>query len=174
MASECYSTHFSFFVSLNNKLLLRDWKYWTMTDCGKRKKCLDEIRRLDWIALIDGYWLVNNDWLADINWPDHLNCSSYSVSRKTSWEDLANKTSNFTHSTTSAVPYGRQRVKMCHTFCEQVMSTTGYLLALKRFRWVPISTTTLFFVSLKFNFFLTVVHSYARHKGPNTSFSIAL
>ena len=153
MASKCYSTNSVFFVSLNNKLLPSDWKYWTMTDYGKRKKCLDEIRRLDWIALIDGYWLVNNDWLVDINWPDHLTCSSYSVSGKTPWEDLANKTSNFTHSTTSAVPYGRQRVKMCHIFCEQVMSTTGYLLALKPFRWVPISTITLFFVSLKFNFF---------------------
>ena len=73
------------------------------------------------IALIDGYWLVNNDWLADINWPDHLTCSSYSVKRKTPTEAQSNKSSNFTHSATSAAPYWRQWVKMCHIFCEQVM-----------------------------------------------------
>ena len=108
------------------------------------------------VALIDGYQLVNNDWLADINWPDHLTCSSYSVKRETPWEALDNKSSNFTRSTTSAASYGRQWVKICHIFCEQVMinlatlSATGYLLALKRLRWDLISTNTLFFVSLKF------------------------
>ena len=73
------------------------------------------------IALIDVYWLVNNDLLADIIWPDHLTCSSHSVTRETPWEALPNKSSNFTHSTTSAAPYGRQWVNMCHIFCEQVM-----------------------------------------------------
>ena len=110
-----------------------------MMDYRKRKKCPDEIRCFDWIALIDGYWLVNNNWVADINWPDHLTCLSYSVRRKTPWEDLVNKGSNFTYSTASAAPYGRQWVKMCHVFCEQVMITLVTFLC----AWVFISFKTL-------------------------------
>ena len=103
---------------------------------GNEKNCPDQIRRFDWIALINGYWLDNNDWLADINWPDHLTCSSYSVRRKTPWEDLANKGSNFTHSITS--PYGRQWVKMCHIFWEQVMINLAAFIC----DWVRISFKT--------------------------------
>ena len=92
------------------------------------------------IALIDGYSLVNNNWLADINWPDHLSCSSYSVKRKTPWEVLSNKSSN---SKTSAAPYGRQWVKMCHIFCEQVMINLAtficdwVLISFKTFEMIP-------------------------------------
>ena len=94
------------------------------------------------IALINRYWLVNNDWLADINWADHLTCSSYSVKRKTPWEALSNKSSNFTHSTTSAAPYGRQWVKMYHIFREQVMIMLATLICewvLMRFKMFEMS-----------------------------------
>ena len=90
------------------------------------------------IALIDEYWLANNDWLADIKWPDHFTCSSYSVKRKTPWEALSNKSSNFTHSTTSAGLYWRQWVKMCHIFCEQVMINLATFIC----DWVLISFKT--------------------------------
>ena len=102
-ASECYSTNFSFFVSLNNKLLLRNWRYRTIKDCGDRQKC-DEIQHIHWMALIDGYWMVNNDWLSDIKWLNHLTCSSYSIRRKTPGNQ-ANKSLGFTHSTTYATSY---------------------------------------------------------------------
>ena len=106
-----------------------------MTDYRKRPKCPDEIRHL---ALIDRYSLVNNDWLLDINWPDHLASSSYSVKRKTPSEALSNKSSNFAHSATSAAPYGRQWVKMCHIFCEQVMINLATFIC----DWVLISFKT--------------------------------
>ena len=90
------------------------------------------------IALIDEYWLADNDWLADIKWPDHFTCSSYSVKRKTPWETLSNNSSNFTHPTTSAAPYRRQWVKMCHIFCEQVMINLATFIC----DWVLISFKT--------------------------------
>ena len=124
------------------------------------------------IALIDGYWLVNNDWLADINWPDHLTCSSYSVKRKTPTEAQSNKSSNFTHSATSAAPYWRQWVKMCHIFCEQVMINLAtficdwVLISFKTFEMSPYfnNSLVLCFFKVSIFFFLTVVHPYARHK----------
>ena len=94
------------------------------------------------IGLIDGYWLVNNDWLADINWPDHLTCSSYSVKSETPREALSNRSSNFTHSTTSAAPYRRQSVKMCHIFREQVIIKLATLICewvLMRFKTFEMS-----------------------------------
>ena len=118
------------------------WKYWTMMDYGKIKKCPDEIRCLDWLTLIDRYWLVINDWLANIDWPDHLTCSSYSVRRETPWEDLVNKGSKFTHSTIFAALYRRQWVKMYHIFDQQVMIALvtfyapGCLLALCECEWI--------------------------------------
>ena len=123
------------------------------------------------VALIDGYWLVNNVWLTDINWPDHLTCSSYSVKRKTSWEALSNKSSNFTLSITSAAPYGRQWVKTYHIFCEQVMINLAtficdwVLISFKTFEMSPCFNNHLVICFFKvYNFFLTVVLPYARHK----------
>ena len=103
--SGCYSTNLRLLVFWITNTSHVSWKYWAMMDYGKIKKWPDEIRCLDWLTLIDRYLLVINDWLADIDWPDHLTCSSYSVRMETPWEDLVNKDSKFTHSTTSAALY---------------------------------------------------------------------
>ena len=126
------------------------WNFELWRIMGKEKKCTNEIRRFDCIVLIARYWLVYNNWLAVINWPDHLTCSSYSVRRKTPWEYLVNKGSNFTHSTTCVAPYGRQWVKMCHIFCEQVIITlvtficAWVLISFKTFMWTVIGDECLF------------------------------
>ena len=131
------------------------WKYWAMLDYGE---------------IADS--LISTDLII-------LTCSSYSVRRKTPWEDLVNKSSNLMHSTISAAPYRRQWVKMCYIFDEWIVIilftfyAPGCLLALKVYvngywRSVFISTTTWFFVTLNFRIFcLTVVHPYAKQKSPS-------
>ena len=98
---------------------------------------------------------------------------------------MFNKGSNFRHSTIPAAPYGRQWVKMCHIFGDQVIFyAPGCLLPLKYlcewlyWRWVLISTTTSFFVTLKFRFFFgwLSIHICKTQKSfkRNPSFSIDL
>ena len=145
----------------------------------QNKKCLDEIRSLDWIALTGRYWLVIKDWLSDIDWPDHLTCESYFLKKKTPREDQVNKGSNFTHSAIYAAPYRRQWVKTCHIFGEQVMITlvmflrTLMLISFNTFMGMVMKMSTYFNNQLilcyfkVLNCFLTVVHPYARQKSPS-------
>ena len=127
--------------------------WWIM---GKEKKCPDEIRCFDWMGLIDIDWFITTDSLisTDIRSFDLL----IIFCKKISWGDLVDKGSNFTHSTTSAVSYGWQWVKMCHTFCEQVMITLVTLLG----AWVFISFKTFMWMLLEmsayFNHHLTICY----------------
>ena len=111
------------------------WKYWTMMDYGKIKKCPDEIRCLDWITLIDRYWLVINDWLANIDWPDHLTCSSYSERRETPWEDLVNKGSKNLRTQQYLLPFIGDNELKCINFWWLSHDYPSYFLS----TWVLIS-----------------------------------